>query len=310
MNDEAMPTETGSNPNSAPARRGRLPALAFPGFVGLVFLTVGLVFAADSWSAVLGAQRTEGEVIGSTRRNRPIIRYQVDGQNYQITGWLGSLNATYDVGERATVAYKPDHPQDGRLVSFTELWLIPIAATAAATMALSYKITLLRLDPCPKAHGSHIDMRKYEATLLVTKSQAATGNANVKSQGESKPNFSGNWQRSEALDAGTTLTISHRRSGLSVTHSRSAMARKGITKNFYYIDGRAHITTRTEYYEESSTNQRQRYKTSKVRSVVKWDGDKLVIVDDNGQSEWELSESGRELIWSAGKNRVVYKRVS
>lgn len=173
-----------------------------------------------------------------------------------------------------------------------------------------YKITLLRLDPCPKAHGSHIDMREYEATLLVTKSQAATGNPNGKPQRESKPNFSGNWQRSEALDAGTTLTISHRRSELSVTHSRSAMARKSITKNIYYIDGRAHITTRTEYYEDSSTNQKHRYKTSKVRSVVKWDGDKLVIVDDNGQSEWELSESGRELILSNGKKRMVYKRVS
>ncbi len=173
-----------------------------------------------------------------------------------------------------------------------------------------YKISLLKLDPCPKAHGSHIDIREYDATLLVTKSQAATGNANVTSKGESKPNFSGNWQRSESLDAGTTLTISHRRSELSVTHSRVAMARKSITKNIYYIDGRAHITTRTEYYENSSTNQKQGYKTSKVRSVVKWDGDKLVIVDDYGQSEWELSESGRELILGNGKQKRVYKRVS
>ncbi len=177
-------------------------------------------------------------------------------------------------------------------------------------LARGYKISLIRLDPCRESYHGRINPDEYEATLLVTKSQAATGNANGKSQRESTPNFNGNWQRGEALDAGTTLTISHRRSELSVTHSRSAMARKSITKNIYYIDGRAHITTRTEYYEDSSTIQKHRYKMSKVRSVVKWDGDKLVIVDDNGQSEWELSESGRELILSNEKKRMVYKRVS
>lgn len=104
----------------ARARRGRLPAVLFPAFVGVVFLTVGLVFASDSWSAVSGAQRTEGEVIGSTRRSRPIIRYQVEGQNYQIAGRIGSSGfSTCSGGETVIVVYNPDRPEDGRLVSFT-----------------------------------------------------------------------------------------------------------------------------------------------------------------------------------------------
>jgi hypothetical protein len=135
MNDEAIPTTVAANRNSARARRGRLIPLLFPAFGGFVFLTVGLVFAADSLSAISGAQRTEGEIIGRMRRGRPIIRFQVDGQTYEIAGSVGSSGSTYSVGERVTVAYKPDHAEDGRLVSFTELWLIPVSAITAAMLA-------------------------------------------------------------------------------------------------------------------------------------------------------------------------------
>ena len=81
MNDEAIPTTIAANLNRSRARRGRLIAVLFPAFAGLVFLTVGLVFAADSWSAISDARRTEGEIIGRIRRGRPIIRFHVDGQS-------------------------------------------------------------------------------------------------------------------------------------------------------------------------------------------------------------------------------------
>lgn len=203
----------------------------------------------------------------------------------------------------AVVIFRLESPQ-----SVAKYIVLTAFSEADEIHSRGYKISLLRLDPCPKAHGSHIDTQEYEATLLVTKSQAATGNVNGKSQGQRKPNFSGKWLHRQARDAGTMLTISLRGTELSLTRGSFAMGREFITKTIYYIDGRTHRTTESSYVEHSS--KKKDHKSRTINSLVRWESDKLVIVDDQGKSEWEASESGRELIVSVGKNRIVFKRFS
>jgi hypothetical protein len=177
--------------------------------------------------------------------------------------------------------------------------------------ARGYKIILINLDPCPE-ENEDIDRDEYEATLIVTKSQTATGGSyqgsNASLQGENKPNFSGTWSFA-GVDAGTTIRVVHSGKKLEISFEGFAMGRASVTRNVYYIDGRPHTTTQTEYSKRRSTNKIENYKTSKSRSIVGWDGDKLVFGGEGEESKWELSESGLELILGEGKRRTVYRRI-
>ena len=185
-------------------------------------------------------------------------------------------------------------------------------AKSREALARGYKIRLIELDPCPAENGN-IDRKEYEATLLITRSETAANvvgqGSNSRRQGENKPNFSGTWSFA-GVDAGTSISIVQRGRKLEINFEGFAHGRASGTKNVYYIDGRPHTTTQTKYSRRLGTNKIENYKTSKFRSIVRWDGDNLVFGGESEESKWELSENGRELILGRGKDKTVYKRHS
>ena len=166
-----------------------------------------------------------------------------------------------------------------------------------------YRIRLLKLDPCRKSYGSSIASSEYEATMLVTKDQTEGG-----LDPNSKPNFNGGWRHREALDAGVTLIVSHRGPEMEVTRLRFARGIDSVTKKTYRIDGQSHTATQIQYREDSSTKQKEDYKTSSFKSQAGWEENKLVIVENGERSEWELSENGKHLILTTGTRKVVYQK--
>jgi len=56
----------------------------------------------------------------------PEVEYQVNGVVYLIHGMISTSPPAYSIGEKVMVYYSPDHPGDGVIGSFIELWLMPV----------------------------------------------------------------------------------------------------------------------------------------------------------------------------------------
>jgi len=101
---------------------------------GAVLSAIGIFFGVGSWRATSGALRTGGKVIRMTDGGAPVVRYQIGGQTFEVTGSVASDPPSYSVGEKVTVLYRPDRFGDGRIHSFTELWLFPVAFGGMGTL--------------------------------------------------------------------------------------------------------------------------------------------------------------------------------
>jgi ABC-type transport system involved in multi-copper enzyme maturation permease subunit len=81
------------------------------------------------------ANRTVGKVIRlATARNSdnhlmylPVFEYQTnDGAVYQYTSTIASTPPAYEIGETVTLLYLRKNPQNAKIKSFSELWLVKI----------------------------------------------------------------------------------------------------------------------------------------------------------------------------------------
>ena len=112
------------------------------GCTKLIFVLVGLALIAGGiWmlyqrsdTSLLG-ERAEGTVVrliekaepGETPVIYPFFKFKAEnGKTYTVKGGVGSNPAAYTVGEKLSVVYDPDRPQDAHIDSFTELWLAPL----------------------------------------------------------------------------------------------------------------------------------------------------------------------------------------
>jgi hypothetical protein len=112
--------------------------------VGMLCTTIGIGLGWSSWSILFDAQRTEGAVAEFARvaspKNpakgqppnpkpglAPVVQYQVGDQTYHIRGNVSSSGPAYTVGDKVYVLYPADKPADGRIDSFAENWLAPLA---------------------------------------------------------------------------------------------------------------------------------------------------------------------------------------
>ncbi|WAS93182.1 DUF3592 domain-containing protein [Nannocystis punicea] len=90
--------------------------------IGLALLAVDLEFFAD-------ARRTEGEVVHLRRNNKgsgaPDVAYTDHlGRDHLYRSNIFST-PSYRIGERVTVAFDPDEPEDAVIDSPTNRWLLP-----------------------------------------------------------------------------------------------------------------------------------------------------------------------------------------
>jgi hypothetical protein len=107
----------------------------------IVSLLAGLgAIAVGLW---LGYQEmvrphAEGEVIRNEyikgANYAPTVRYDVEGQTYQVHGRMSPRRPAYRVGERVTVWYPPGRPAEGRLRGFFEVWGKALALGAVGVL--------------------------------------------------------------------------------------------------------------------------------------------------------------------------------
>lgn len=109
--------------------------------IGGLILAGGLALGWGSLRHVLYADRAEGEVVEIRREGdmyAPVVRFRLANGETQEGKDLGSGAPDFAVGDRVTVLYMPDDPEDFRIDTFERLWFTSIFVTAFAGFWLMF----------------------------------------------------------------------------------------------------------------------------------------------------------------------------
>jgi hypothetical protein len=109
--------------------------------IGGMFLAGGLALGWGSLRHVLYAERADGEVVEIRREGdmyAPVLRFRrADGAAQEVKD-LGSGAPDFSVGDRVTVLYMPDDPEDFRIDTFERLWFSSIFVLVFASFWLLF----------------------------------------------------------------------------------------------------------------------------------------------------------------------------
>src|SRR5262249_49877726 len=107
-----------------------LPALF--SLAGLGMLAPAIWIGYQSWGFLQVAIAAPGTVTALEWSNdsdsngaRPVGRYEVRGEPYQITGNVWASPPPYNVGDPVRVLYPPGAPKAARLESWFDFWFLP-----------------------------------------------------------------------------------------------------------------------------------------------------------------------------------------
>ena len=109
--------------------------------IGGLILAGGLALGWGSLRHVLYAERADGEVIEIRREGdmyAPVLRFRLANGEFQEVKDLGTGAPDFAVGDRVTVLYMPDDPEDFRIDTFERLWFSSIFVTAFASFWLLF----------------------------------------------------------------------------------------------------------------------------------------------------------------------------
>ena len=109
--------------------------------IGGLILAGGLALGWGSLRHVLYAERAEGEVIEIRREGdmyAPVLRFRLANGETQEVKDLGSGAPDFAVGDRVTVLYMPEDPEDFRIDTFERLWFSAIFVTGFACFWLLF----------------------------------------------------------------------------------------------------------------------------------------------------------------------------
>lgn len=111
--------------------------------IGPIFLVVGLGLLAGCFGAytrtkrfLAAAREARAEVVGMDERHggssqsrsyHPILRYRTqEGVTKEIVSSVGSNPPRYKKGDSVAILYDPAKPDDMRIHSFANVWLVPL----------------------------------------------------------------------------------------------------------------------------------------------------------------------------------------
>ena len=109
--------------------------------IGGLFLAGGLALGWGSLRHVLYAERADGEVVEIRREGdmyAPVLRFRLASGETQEVKDLGSGAPDFAVGDRVTVLYMPDDPEDFRIDTFERLWFSSIFVLVFASLWLLF----------------------------------------------------------------------------------------------------------------------------------------------------------------------------
>jgi len=133
--------------------------------VGGLILLGGLALAWGSLLHVLWAERAAGEVIEIRREGdmyAPVLRFRLpDGRTQEVKD-LGSGAPDFAVGDRVTILYMADDPQDFRIGTFDRLWFSAIFVSAFAGFWLLFGAVAWGL-----AHGTELFVLGERAFAVI-----------------------------------------------------------------------------------------------------------------------------------------------
>ena len=96
--------------------------------IGGVFVMIGLGLATWSVFSATGKTPTEGTVVRMERGgkgSKPVVKYEVDGQDYEVRGLLTTSPPAHSVGDKVAVLYQPQTPSEAVIDTFINRWLFP-----------------------------------------------------------------------------------------------------------------------------------------------------------------------------------------
>jgi hypothetical protein len=101
--------------------------------LGLSMLSVAGWTGYRSWAYRQSAQSAQGTVIaldwsGDSESSgaRPVVRYEVRGEPYEITGSVSSSPPAHAIGDPVRVLYPPGQASAARLDEWFDFWFLPV----------------------------------------------------------------------------------------------------------------------------------------------------------------------------------------
>lgn len=109
--------------------------------VGLVFLVIGIFLIKDTLQFLPGTVTAQGTIIhcsyddAQSTACAPTVRFMAkSGQSIAINPSFSS--SSFYEGQSVQIRYHPNTPQDGRIDSFTSVWLVPLACGGVGLLVL------------------------------------------------------------------------------------------------------------------------------------------------------------------------------
>lgn len=121
--------------------------------VSFIFLAVAAIIAFKVDHFVSAATQTTGVVIALAEKHdakrdsityAPVFTFATEsGQTQSVTSSVATSPASYAVGDKVPVLYRPADPADAKIDSFWQLWFLPVLFAGFGSTELLTGIVLL-----------------------------------------------------------------------------------------------------------------------------------------------------------------------
>jgi hypothetical protein len=124
-------------------------------YFGYAFVTFGLFLVAVASYVLVAAlrlrasaQRAEGTVVRLVKIERsdsegdpilsihPVVAFPTQAGQVQFQGRFGTNRSAFSVGDKVTVLYYPDKPQDAQIKGFAQQFLLPLILFGTGSMVI------------------------------------------------------------------------------------------------------------------------------------------------------------------------------